>query len=112
VSSEAKAVLLESVNGDPALGRYDLSGGPEIRRIRQLSELEREPREAYTGSMGYLRLDGDLDLNIRIQTMTLRGDRLEFRSGAGIVADSQPEFELEESRAKGRGLLRALGAGG
>ena len=62
--------------------------------------------------MGYLRLDGDLDLNILIRTITVRGNELEFRTGAGIVADSQPVAELEETRAKARGLLRALGVPG
>jgi anthranilate synthase component 1 len=62
--------------------------------------------------MGYLRLDGDLDMNILIRTMTIAGDTLEFRTGAGIVADSNPEFELAETRAKARGLLRALGVQG
>jgi len=89
-----------------------ITGCPKIRCIQLLSELEREPREAYTGSMGYLRLDGDLDMNILIRTMTIAGDKLEFRTGAGIVADSNPEFELAETRAKARGLLRALGVQG
>jgi len=89
-----------------------ITGCPKIRCIQLLAELEREPREAYTGSMGYLRLDGDLDLNILIRTITIAGDALEFRTGAGIVADSQPQAELAETRAKARGLLRALGAPG
>jgi anthranilate synthase component 1 len=89
-----------------------ITGCPKIRCIELLSDLEPEPREAYTGSMGYLRLDGDLDLNILIRTMTVAQDRLEFRTGAGIVADSQPALELAETRAKARGLLRALGVDG
>jgi anthranilate synthase component 1 len=89
-----------------------ITGCPKIRCIQLLAELEREPREAYTGSMGYLRLDGDLDLNILIRTIMVMGNALEFRTGAGIVADSRPTAELEETRAKARGLLRALGAPG
>jgi len=89
-----------------------ITGCPKIRCIQLLAELEHEPREAYTGSMGYLRLDGDLDLNILIRTITVAGDQLEFRTGAGIVADSLPDAELAETRAKARGLLRALGAPG
>ena len=73
------------------------------------AELEGAGRGAYTGSLGYLGRDGQLDLNILIRTMTLTGAALEFRAGAGIVADSDPERELEETRAKARGLLRALG---
>jgi anthranilate synthase component 1 len=75
-----------------------------------LAELEQEPRDAYTGSMGYLGSNGSLDLNILIRTLTLRGSRIDFRTGAGIVADSHPEAELAETRAKARGLLRALGS--
>ena len=75
-----------------------------------LAGLEQEPRDAYTGSMGYLGRDGSLDLNILIRTLAVHEGLVEFRTGAGIVADSQPESELEETRAKARGLLRALGS--
>jgi anthranilate synthase component 1 len=87
-----------------------ITGCPKVRCMQLLAELEREPREAYTGSMGYLGLDGSLDLNILIRTLTVDGDAIEFRTGAGIVADSSPAAELEETRAKARGLLRALGS--
>mgnify|MGYP000212038859 FL=1 len=59
--------------------------------------------------MGYLNLACDMDLNILIRTMIRRGNHLSLRAGAGIVADSVPQCELEETRAKARGLLRALG---
>jgi anthranilate synthase component 1 len=58
--------------------------------------------------MGYLGIDGTLDLNILIRTLTVPGGRIEFRTGAGIVADSRPAAELAETRAKAQGLLRAL----
>lgn len=89
-----------------------ITGCPKVRCMEIIAELEHSPREAYTGSMGYLNLDGDMDLNILIRTMIRRGDRLSLRAGAGIVADSVPEAELDETRAKARGLLRALGLGG
>lgn len=85
-----------------------ITGCPKIRCMQLLAGLERAPRDAYTGSMGYLGLDGSLDLNILIRTLSLAGDRIGFRTGAGIVADSQPEAELAETRAKARGMLRAL----
>jgi len=75
-----------------------------------IAELEGEGRGAYTGALGYLTREGRLDLNILIRTMTLRGRDLSFRAGAGIVADSDPGRELEETRAKARGLLAALEA--
>ena len=86
-----------------------ITGCPKVRCMQLLAEFEARPREAYTGSMGYLGLDGSLDLNILIRTLTVADGRVEFRTGAGIVADSQPVAELAETRAKARGLLRALG---
>ena len=66
--------------------------------------------------MGWLNRDGDLDLNILIRSAELEpageGSVLRFRTGAGIVADSDPERELDETRAKARGMLRALGVQG
>jgi len=85
-----------------------ITGCPKFRCMQIIAELEGEGRGAYTGSLGYLTRDGRLDLNILIRTMTLRGQELSFRAGAGIVADSDPERELEETRAKARGLLAAL----
>ena len=81
-----------------------------VRMDQHGEELEGTPRDAYTGSMGYLGRDGSLDLNILIRTLAVRDGTIEFRTGAGIVADSRPEAELEETRAKARGLLRALGS--
>ncbi len=86
-----------------------ITGCPKVRCMEIITELEQAPREAYTGAMGYLNLDGSMDLNILIRTLVQKGRRLEFRAGAGIVADSVPERELEETRAKARGLARALG---
>jgi anthranilate synthase component 1 len=86
-----------------------ITGCPKFRCMQIIAELEGAGRGAYTGSLGYLTRDGDLDLNILIRTMTLSGGQLSFRAGAGIVADSDPERELEETRAKARGLLAALG---
>jgi anthranilate synthase component 1 len=87
-----------------------ITGCPKVRCMQIIAELEQAPREAYTGAMGYLNLDGSMDLNILIRTLVQKDRRLEFRAGAGIVADSVPERELEETRAKARGLARALGA--
>ena len=65
-------------------------------------------RGAYTGSLGYLNRDGSMDMNILIRSLDIRGRSVALRAGAGIVADSIPERELEETRAKARGVLRAL----
>jgi anthranilate synthase component 1 len=74
-----------------------------------IAALEDTPRGAYTGALGYLDRNGDLDLNILIRTLTLTGHQVSLRAGAGIVADSVAALELDETRAKARGMLRALG---
>ena len=86
-----------------------ITGCPKVRCMQIIAELEQASRGAYTGAMGYLGLDGSMDLNILIRTLVQTDRRLEFRAGAGIVADSVPERELEETRAKARGLAHALG---
>jgi anthranilate synthase component 1 len=87
-----------------------ITGCPKVRCMQLLAGLEAAPRDAYTGSMGYLGVDGSLDLNILIRTLTVADRRIDFRTGAGIVADSDPAAELDETRAKAQGLLRALGS--
>ena len=89
-----------------------ITGAPKVRCMQIIAELEAEGRGAYTGALGYLGRDGDLDLNILIRSAWLSGSELQFRTGAGIVVDSDAARELDETRAKARGLLRALGAAG
>lgn len=86
-----------------------ITGCPKVRCMEIIAELEQQGRGAYTGSLGYLNHNGDMDLNILIRTLVLHGRDLRLRAGGGIVADSQAEAELQETRAKARGLLRALG---
>ncbi len=85
-----------------------ITGCPKVRCMEIISELELEARGAYTGSMGYLNHNGDMDINILIRTITLENNTLYFRAGAGLVADSVAQSELEETRHKARGLLLAL----
>ena len=85
-----------------------ITGCPKVRCMEIISELEQGPRGAYTGSFGYLNLDGSLDLNILIRTMVKDDDKVTFRAGSGIVADSDPAAELDETRAKAEGMLRAI----
>jgi anthranilate synthase component 1 len=89
-----------------------ITGCPKVRCMQIIAELEGAGRGAYTGSLGWLGTDGDADFNILIRTLTMRGADIELRAGAGIVADSIPDKELEETRAKARGLLRAFGDAG
>ena len=89
-----------------------ITGCPKVRCMQIIAELEAVGRGAYTGAMGWLNRDGDLDLNILIRSAEVEGAALRFRTGAGIVTDSDPQRELEETRAKARGMLRALGVAG
>ncbi|NID15115.1 aminodeoxychorismate synthase component I [Luteibacter yeojuensis] len=86
-----------------------ITGCPKVRCMEIIGALEREPRGAYTGALGYLDDNGDMDLNILIRTLSVEGTSVSLRAGAGIVTDSVPERELEETRAKARGLLRVFG---
>ena len=94
-----------------------ITGCPKVRCMQIIAELEGEGRGSYTGAIGWLNRDGDLDLNILIRSAEVEasgcgGSQLRFRTGAGIVADSDPQRELDETRAKARGMLRALGVPG
>ena len=94
-----------------------ITGCPKVRCMQVVAELEGVGRGAYTGAMGWLNRDGDMDLNILIRSAEVEGDGLDgsrqrFRTGAGIVIDSDPQRELDETRAKARGMLRALGVAG
>lgn len=85
-----------------------ITGCPKERCMQIISELENVPRGAYTGSLGYINHDGSMDLNILIRTFELSANMLNLRAGAGLVADSIAVNELEETRAKAKGLLKAL----
>ncbi len=89
-----------------------ITGCPKVRCMEIIAELEQSARGPYTGAMGYLNHNGNMDLNILIRTMWVKNDNVQFRVGAGIVADSVPDAELQETRAKARGLLLALGEEG
>ena len=84
-----------------------VTGAPKIRAMEILDDLEPVRRGPYTGSAGYVGYNGDLALNILIRSMVRRGDHLQFHVGGGIVADSTPAAEYEETLAKGAALLRA-----
>lgn len=87
-----------------------ITGCPKVRCMQIIGDIEREPRGAYTGAFGYLDHNGDMDLNILIRTLTAEGGTVSLRAGAGIVTDSVSGKELDETRAKARGLLRVFGA--
>ena len=88
-----------------------ITGVPKFRCMQIIAELEGTGRGAYTGSLGFFGRDGSMDMNILIRTLSVTGRRIELRAGGGIVADSDPQRELEETRAKARGMLAAFGVG-
>jgi para-aminobenzoate synthetase component 1 len=87
-----------------------ITGAPKIRAMEIIDEVETVPRALSMGAVGYFAFDGTLDLSVAIRTMTVRDGVARFNVGGGIVADSDPALEYEESLVKARALLRALGA--
>ena len=85
-----------------------ITGCPKVRCMEIISELEQMPREAYTGSVGYLSNNGVMDFNILIRSFIQKGKALTFRAGAGIVYDSDPKNELAETRHKAQGLIKVF----
>ena len=85
-----------------------ITGAPKIRAMEIIDELEPYARGIYTGAIGYFGLDGRSHFNIAIRTMVQQGRRLTFQAGGGIVADSDPDAEYEETLAKAQGIFNAL----
>ncbi|HYQ25569.1 MAG TPA: bifunctional anthranilate synthase component I family protein/class IV aminotransferase, partial [Polyangiaceae bacterium] len=112
--------LVSTVKGelDPGLDAVDLlratfpggsiTGCPKIRAMEIIDELEPVRRHIYTGSIGYLGFDGTMDLSIAIRTATFTGGKVVFSVGGGIVFDSDPASEFEETLHKGRTLMNAF----
>jgi anthranilate synthase component 1 len=85
-----------------------LSGAPKIRAMQIIEELEPARRGIYGGAVGYVSFSGNLDFSIAIRTLVTRGDKVYLQAGAGIVADSDPAAEFDESVNKARAVMRAL----
>lgn len=85
-----------------------ITGAPKIRAMQIIDELEPTRRSLYTGAMGYLGFDGSMDTNIVIRTFLMRGDRVWFQAGGGIVADSELDQEYDETYHKARALIEAV----
>ncbi len=112
--------LVSEVRGRlrPGLGPVDLlraafpggsvTGAPKVRAMEIIAELEPTARGPYCGSLGYLGFDGTMDTSILIRTFTAGRGWLQFPVGGGVVADSTPENEYEETLHKAEGLARAL----
>ena len=85
-----------------------VTGAPKRRAMEIIAELEPTARGPYCGAIGYLGADGNMDSAIAIRTMTVKDRRVTFQAGGGIVADSDPEAEYEETLAKARDMRRSL----
>ncbi len=85
-----------------------VSGAPKIRAMEIIDELEPVKRGIYSGAVGYLSWNGDMDTAIAIRTAVIKDGTLHIQAGAGIVADSQPQMEWEETMNKGRAVFRAV----
>ena len=114
--------MVSTVTGQLARGRDRLdlvraafppgsmTGAPKIAAMRLLAELEPVRRGVYSGALGYLDARGGMDLSVVIRTLLVSEGRVHVHVGGGIVADSQPRAEYQESMDKARALLEALGA--
>lgn len=85
-----------------------ITGCPKIRCMEVIHEIEQKNRSAYTGSIGYINHDGQVDFNILIRTFCINRNSIKFNAGAGIVFDSDPAAELLETRHKAKGMINAL----
>jgi para-aminobenzoate synthetase component 1 len=85
-----------------------VTGAPKVRAMEIIAELEPTARGPYCGALGYLGFDGSMDTNLLIRTLTLGRGWMQFPVGGGIVADSDPAAEYDETLHKARGLLRVL----
>lgn len=85
-----------------------VSGAPKLRAMEIIAELEKEARGAYAGAIGYLGFSGNMDSCITIRTIIFRKGRAYVQAGAGIVWDSVPEKEYEETLSKAKGMLKAI----
>jgi len=87
-----------------------VSGAPKVRAMEIIEELEGERRGLYAGAIGYISYDGSMDTCISIRTMVVLRDQVYIQAGAGIVADSDPASEYQETLDKAQAMLTALGA--
>jgi len=85
-----------------------ITGAPKVRAMEIIDELEPTRRSIYTGSLGYLSFSGEMDIDIVIRTFIIKDGRAYFQVGGGIVYDSEPEAEYEETLDKARALIQAL----
>ncbi|HTY95687.1 MAG TPA: chorismate-binding protein, partial [Solirubrobacteraceae bacterium] len=113
IVSSVSGTLREGVGAMDALRSVlpagTLSGAPKVRAMQIIDELEPVKRGGYGGAVGYLSYGGDLDTAIHIRTVVVKDGVAHIQAGGGTVADAQPAFEYDESVAKARAAMRAIG---
>jgi anthranilate synthase component I len=112
IVSEVSGELREGVDAMDALRASlpagTLSGAPKIRAMQIIDELEPDGRGPYGGAVGYLSYTGDLDTCIYIRSALVKDGRVHVQAGAGLVADSDPQYEVDETEAKAAAVWRAI----
>jgi anthranilate synthase component 1 len=116
IVSNVRGELAPGYDGYDVLGACfpagTVSGAPKVRAMEIIEEIEPTKRGPYAGAVGYFGFDGNMDTAIAIRTAVVKGQTVYFQVGAGIVADSDPDFEYEETINKARAMLRALSMAG
>ena len=111
--ADVVATLREGLDAWDALAATfppgSVTGCPKIRALHHIARLEDEGRGVYCGAIGYVDVDGDAAWSVAIRTAVIEGARARYHVGAGIVADSEPASEWEETDAKGRAIRQAFG---
>ncbi|MEW5784095.1 MAG: anthranilate synthase component I family protein [Bacillota bacterium] len=112
IASQVESNILPGCDGysaiEAVLPAGTLSGAPKIRACEIIEELEKEPRDIYGGALGYLDFTGNMDTCIAIRMAVKKGDKVYVQAGGGIVADSVPENEYEESANKALAIINAI----
>jgi anthranilate synthase component 1 len=112
ITSNVTATLRDDLDAFDALKACHpagtVSGAPKVRAMQIIDELEPTRRGPYAGAVGYIDYAGNMDTCITLRTLVVHGDKAYIQAGAGIVADSVPESEYQETLNKARGLLKAI----
>ncbi|MGQ0452186.1 chorismate-binding protein, partial [Bacillus sp. SS-TM] len=112
IVSEVYGTLQKQMGGFDALAYClpagTVSGAPKIRAMEIINELENEKRNVYAGAVGYVSFSGNLDMALAIRTMVVKDEKAYVQAGAGVVYDSDPVAEYEETLNKARALLEVM----
>jgi anthranilate synthase component 1 len=112
IVSNVEGQLAPEVNSLDVLGACfpagTVSGAPKVRAMEIIDELEKETRGIYAGAVGYIDFSGNLDFCIAIRTIVIKGSTAYVQAGAGLVADSDPRREYQETLNKAKALLKAI----